>query len=519
MRQLKRITMASVAALTISVGAPASAATVCPIKGSDTLYDVMGSAISAYRAEVNPSNYIQYVGTGSGNGEKALIHTATPWQLIAPMSRNITASTNSACEALSGVGSGNCKPEIRNVLGLDAAMIIVNPGVGKCPNLNIGTDSSDPNSAPTNNDLALILGGKGGTGDWVACSAPERVAAIDRLLSCNKVSGTLEHFYRRDDNSGTSDTMREKLKIARFCNGESKPPSPGGTNVQNPDNDPIRGPCPASGPGLRKVRCTFTDPSDTANFGKDCQDTPNASGCTAGFVIAITEGDPGISDITMTIAYRVLGNANVVGYAGREAARKAPVSGQPAAGPNVNTITAANSNVRQDKYMLSRRLWLADAIIQNDTLLAHPETHDPVCAAAEAEFFSWATDALPNVSAKTGRENIDPIMVQWGFIPCTDDHSDPVGNANLCSKVTSTGYPFGEGTAAKCTASSISGGVYVETTCSSGTVCCSTGASCPSSGKCPVPAGRPTGAACSYDAQCASGSCDPFATTSVGQCL
>ena len=518
MCNLKRITMASVAALTISIGAPASAATVCPIKGSDTLFDVMTSAISAYRTEVAPTNYVQYLGTGSGNGEKALIQTATPFQLIAPMSRNLTSSANTACQALAGVGVGNCSPEIRNVLGLDAAMIIVNPGAGKCPNLNIGTNSADPTTAPTNNDLALILGGKGGAGDWVACSAPERVAAIDRLLTCNKVSGAIEHFYRRDDNSGTSDTMREKLQIARFCNGESKPPSPGGTNIQNPDNDPIRGPCPAAGPGLKQVHCTFSDPTDAANFGKDCQNTPSATGCTAGFVIALTEGDPNISDITMTIANRVLGNANVVGYAGREGTRKAPISGQPAAGPNLNTITSVNSNVRQDKYMLSRRLWLNDAIIQNDTPLAHTLT-DATCAAAEVEFFSWATDGLPNVSVHTGRENMDPILVQWGFISCTDDHTDPVGNANLCSKVGPTGYPVGVGAPTKCTVNAVSGGFFVPTSCSSGTICCSTGASCPTSGQCPVPVRRPTGSACNYDAECASGSCDPFATASVGQCL
>ncbi len=527
MGKCNRIIRPIISIITLSVGASASAQTIYPFKGSDTLFDVMTDAVAAYRAEKGPANYVEYAGTGSGNGEKAMAtHTVTPWQRIAPMSRNLTSSALSICEVR--VGAGLCRAELKNVLGLDAAVTVEGRGAfTSCTNLPLGTDPADPTTAPDGNRLQLILGGKGGTGSWKDCSSPERVAAIQALLDCNVGLGQFTHWYRRDDSSGTSDTMREKLKIARFCNGEGKPPAGvAGANLQNPDNDPIRTDCPASTPSRKAVRCTITDPA-ASGYLTDCSNNPTATGCTAGFLISLSEPDSAaVTDITMTIAARVLADSTTVGYAGREAIRRAPVAGQPAAGPTINTNTPSNSNVRQDKYLLSRRLWLQDTVDQNDTPVTTNSTGDVGRDAAEAEFFDWATSPLGVVSAKPGRENMDPIMIKWGFIPCTDDFSQPTGDGNLCSKnFGASGFPPGAGAPTKCVVNSISAGAYQATACTPGAdvICCSDGLACndPSHGgnSCPAPAGRPAGYACKYNSDCASGNCDGFATASTGTCL
>jgi hypothetical protein len=324
------------------------------------------------------------------------------------------------------------------------------------------------------------------------------------------------------------------------------------------------------------VRCTVTDPA-SANYLKDCSSkrctgtgTVNGiavaanfaacstdaecvatlgatggtctaglptttPGCTAGFVVSLSEPDNTVvTDITLTIAARALADGASVGYAGREAIRKAPVSGTPAFGPTINTNTPSNDNVRQDKYLMSRRLWLNDTCNQNDLAI-------PTCAAgavgpgcdttgvtgrdaAECLFFGWATDGLPLVSLKAGRENMDPIMVKWGFIPCTDTFGQPTGDGNLCSKsYSATGFPVGNGAPNKCVANTITAGAYVATANATADICCSDGlpgnsTSHVPANTCPVPAKRPTGAACRFDVDCVA-TCDVFGTATTGTCL
>ncbi len=572
-----RIIRQIVAVTTLTVGASASAAQF-DVKGSDTLYDVMTDAISAYRTELSPADFVHYLGTGSGNGEKAMAtHAATPFQRIAPMSRNLTSSAIATCEtgtttsrpSTGGVGAANCRAEPKNVLGLDAAVAVEGRGTfTTCGNLPLGTDPVDPTIAADNNWLQLILGGKGGTGLWTDCASPDRVNAIQQLLNCNVGLGQFSHWYRRDDSSGTSDTMREKLKIARFCNGEGKPAAGAiSANLQNPDYDPIRTDCPAGVSGSKKqVRCTVTDLT-SANYLKDCSSKrcsgnsafgcfadadcaalsagtctvgldPSTPGCTAGFLVSLSEPDnTTVTDITMTIAARVLADSSAVGYAGRESVRRAPVSGSPAIGPTVNTNTPSNNNIRQDKYLLSRRLWLQDTVNQNDAEIPICSGNGPGCDntnvsgrdAAEALFFHWATDGLPLVSAKSGRENMDPILIKWGFIACTDDFSQPSGDGNLCSKgYGASGFPAGAGAPTKCTPNSVTGTAWAVTDCATGTSCCSDGLLCETASHpagsatakaCPAPAPRPPGAACRFDSECASSSCDSFGTNTTGTCL
>jgi ABC-type phosphate transport system substrate-binding protein len=576
--------------ITLTAGASASAASVIAEKGSDTLYDVMNNAITAWSTDASkvavPTDTITYAGTGSGTGEKAMaLHSVTPYQSIAAMSRNLTAAAMKACEARPGM-AGKCRPEIRNVLGLDAATVVENAGggaVAPCSDLTIGLDAVlNDGTAPNGNQLQLILGGKDGKGTIPACTDPARVAAIEALRTCATGVTQMSHFYRRDDNSGTSDTMREKLKIDRFCNGESKPPSPGGINNDNPDNDPIRGTCPAANASRLAVKCTVTDPSvnsastavnvctgktsklcktnadclnttapvaraegtcgaanGTLRVGMDCSYSATTPGCTAGFVIPITDPDPTPAgytgaapvDQTLSIALRAQSDANggTFGYGGRTAIYIAVDGTNTATGPSIDTITPDDVNVVPDIYLLSRRLWLHDTIVQGG-VLTNESTGNTAVDAAEAKFFRWATDSAGSntQSANTGRQNMDPIMTAWGFIPCTSDSTQPSGPGNLCSKTNYNGcsvtvdkacataadcptgetckamFPLGFGAPTKCTSNTITNGLPVATACTAGTVCCSDGHTCGAADTCPVPTARAAGFACKYNADCAS---------------
>jgi len=260
----------------------------------------------------------------------------------------------------------------------------------------------------------------------------------------------------------------------------------------------------------------------TCSLGLD----PTTPGCTSGFVVSLSEPDPGQSDITMTIAKRAATDASNIGYAGRESVRKST-----AFGPTLNTNQASDGNVRGDTYLLSRRLWLQDTCNQVSGTPVTTDSTDqsPGRDAAECQFFQWATDELPQVSQKAGRENIDPILKRWGFITCTDDNSQPTGNGNLCSKnyADGSGFPNGAGAPNKCILNNATTSGWTAKACTGTDPCCSDGKACNDNShgdgaggfKCPAPAGRAKGAACRFDAECASASCDGFATATVGACL
>src|SRR5262249_28452725 len=155
--------------------------------------------------------------------------------------------------------------------------------------------------------------GVDGSGSAAACSSPKRVQAISDFSAAFGVP-IVRHFYRRDDNSGTTDTFKDKINVGRFCNGAAVGVL--GTNkthpnLNNQDLDPIRRPCDVSNPGVREqVACT------DLSTGLSCN--TNAPSCTQGLVTALSENDTSISDITVTIATRAGSDATglTVGYAG-----------------------------------------------------------------------------------------------------------------------------------------------------------------------------------------------------------
>jgi len=427
-------------------------AALVPMNGSDTLFDPITRAVMLSGAQIN------YLGGGSGKGETALLnHT----QGIAPMSRNLAASI---------IGPGGSHPSWGptpdNVLGLDAAVFVQKNVATKCP--NVQEFKSLPGN-PATHWMQLILGGVDGSGSKAACSHSARLGALQALADCMNVL-QIDHFYRRDDNSGTSDTMKEKLGLCNFCNngtGSSKGP----LNTNDADNDPIRRAC-VSGASFSPTPC---------------------NGGTLGLVVALSQPDPGASDITVSIGKRASldPNGQTVGYAGREAAYSVPGTTKI----NVHTIIPTIPNVRVGLYDLSRRLFLQKGDLNDPNVVAADPTGE------QAKLLAWATgigqSAFPSCTDSLGnpicgRPNMDPVMKQFGFVTCDDDPFNTPVPPNLCG---STPPPY---TAPTCTACGAVGA-----TCTGGTQCCSgscTGGACV--------ACFATGFACASNTDCCSGHCD-----------
>ena len=156
------------------------------------------------------SSQFAYDRSGAKAAETALLGPV-PTLRIAPMVRNFKTSVLSA--------HPNWTPGQQNIIGLDAAVIVEKnaaSGYSKCPNLAAALDSTAPGKAQVDTLLGLVLGGKGGAGTTSACSDPERLAAADALAGCFGGISFIDHFYRRDDRSGVTTTMKEKFRIQHF---------------------------------------------------------------------------------------------------------------------------------------------------------------------------------------------------------------------------------------------------------------------------------------------------------------
>jgi hypothetical protein len=419
-RTVLKTTLATSLAVVATGSAGVMAAGPYTFVGSDTLTEVVRDSIT------QSSSALIYNNTGSGAAEKALL-AAIPTQRIAPMSRNFTQDlVGNAYSTPAVVGSHpGWAPKLKNIIGLDAAVMVekaVASNYSACPDVAAALDPDTvnfPHHAEVNTMLGLILGGKDGLGDTASCSHPDRLAALDSLAGCFSgiVTGYIEHFYRRDDRSGTADTMKEKLRIKRFCSGRA----PGlvanlDNNMANDDSDPIRRKCIGAGSSYAQTPCTLYPATTPCTAGQ--------AGCTQGLVVALSQSDPSMPDITTSIARRVRldNNNSTVGFAGREAARQTGNTN-----PTLSGIGSSDYNTRTNNYLLSRRLFInwSDKLVGTGRLNAD----DIAQEAQEEALFDWMT----NTDAGNGRFNVDPILVAHGFLPCTDDFTDPQGSGNLCS--------------------------------------------------------------------------------------
>jgi hypothetical protein len=433
--------------------------------GSDTLTEVTRDSIAQCESAggLCTAGSLTYTNTGSGAAETALL-ASPPTQRIAPMSRNFKASVLTA--------HNNWNPQQQNIIGLDAAVIVQKSaasGYSKCPNLAAALDTAAPGKAQVDTLIGLVLSGKGGVGDTAACSHPDRLAAVDTLAACFGGVSFIDHFYRRDDRSGTADTMKERFRLQRFCSGRAPGLVAGlDNNMANDDADPIRRSCVAANTDNAKTPCTLNWPSTTS-----CSDTPSVAGCTQGLTVPLSQNDPGLPDITTSIARRVRLDSNnqTVGFAGREASRQ---TGNAA--PNINSISPNNFNVRASAYIASRRLFVNWSDIPVGTGRSGGRTADDIANdTAQQNLYTWITDPVLG-----GRFNVDPILIAHGFLPCTDDYSDPSGPSNLCSSQLPP--PAAESTPPQCIPDGVTG---------NGTNLCCSGAVSTSGVACPPAPCRP----------------------------
>ena len=449
----------------VAAGASGSGLAAYTFAGSDTLTQVIQDSIS----QAGLSATLTYFNTGSGQGESDALANK---QSIVPMSRNFKSSVFTT--------KNSWRPQLRNVIGLDAGVMVeVLSGTGFGPCRNLFATLGQPNSI-----LSLVLGGVGGVGTTEACRDQRRLDAIDQLAACFTGVDYLEHFYRRDDRSGTSDTFKERLGVDRFCNGrapglQSGTTSPD-TNLYNDDSDPVRRACIPADATHAKTVCTKWPSTE------QCQNTPTVAGCTQGFVVALSERDPDPTtpDMTTSIAGRVLGDGSyrTVGFAGREASR---VKGNTA--PMFNWISPSDYSVRNGKYFLARRLFVNWADTNTDAASGGAAQRT-----AETSLYNWMTD--PNGDPLPGRFNVDPIMVNHGFLPCTTDSTDPTDTDNLCNS--EWPIPAAQVTSKQCIPPGING--------NGSDACCSTGATSVASTPCPAYTCSGITSGCSSTAECCS---------------
>jgi hypothetical protein len=565
-----------------------------------------------------------YAGTGSGNAETAM-STATATgigaQSIGPMSRNFRPAfidpavpgwAPRTAAALTATGHAAWAPNVSNVVGLDAAVFVVK-ATGALDNIDFTTflDSSVPSAFKKSNInnaaiatnfgngngfgnidpacttcagaacsatcvnynsvMSIILSGVDGSGTIAACADPRRVQAIQDVAG-NLGATTLSHLFRRDDNSGTTDTFKDRIMVVkntgaqatryvytggRFCNGTAIGQITSASaqqgicsvsrattcftnadcaasgagqvcqyNLNNQDFDPIRRPCTPSDATRAPTTCT------DMTTGARCLASDNNPNCTQGFIVALSDTDPGASDITVSIGKRVgLGDGSVIGYAGREAALN---TGAKAL--KVNTIGSTDDNVRPGTYLLARRLFIQNTFVNSvdaNDIPTDTETANSVKGGGNDQLTKeqalW-TAVLSN------RTLMDPIVRQYNFIRCAaaGDGADPsLESGNLCGVTPASPVPgalsaytpsgsFGASNTGGAKSINSAGRVWtatgaVQATCAAGALCVS-GLACPAVAPlvCPDAAKLPANAPCTLNSDCTSNSCTDKFTHSTG---
>jgi hypothetical protein len=418
-------------------------------EGSDTLTEVIRNSIPLSGAN------LVYKNTGSGQAEKNMVHDTTYfgspanyYQGIGPMSRNFVGQVIDPLCATRSPATCNTTtkpymnhqawaPTAKEVIGLDGAVLSVQTVAGYCLNIDAALqDPTNPAIAAMNSDLAIILGGYNASGTSKAttaeCAAPERLAALARLVGCMGIN-RLDHIYRRDDKSGTQDTWREHLQFPRWCNGKSEGTGNDAVgskgNLANKDLDPIRRRCVPSdytyaadgttvtGGTTAPTTCTYYPLATTCKAGDPDITDPSYGTikCSQGLVVALSEVDFGSKDITISIGNRVKHDPNgfSMGLAGLASVANSDVVGF-VAGTNINSITFEPGNIRNGQYLMARRLFLQGKTnaAHNATVSGDPDTGRDV---EESKFYNWVTN----------RCNALPVVVEAGFLPPLDDCHAP----------------------------------------------------------------------------------------------
>ena len=255
------------------------------LKGSDTLEAVTNSVLSQCPAATG----VSYLGTGTGNGENAMVAGT---QQIAPMSRKVKCSISSTNPSSQG-----------KVLGYDGLSIVRSQCTfvnGDCQSytsipgytFQAGTDNGAYTVAC--DKLRVLYFGRDHN-NVTDCNSATRQALVnswDNVFegAVSEASCTqLRHAFRRDDASGTTDTLKGVCALpsaAVFCNGTT-----------GQDNDPIRRPATpanydiAAADGTLGVVLPISVPSTATNIYSP--GTPSTNSCGA-FAAGTTRCSSGV---------------------------------------------------------------------------------------------------------------------------------------------------------------------------------------------------------------------------------
>jgi hypothetical protein len=457
--------------------------------GSDTLTNIAQAAIKGSHA------CLSYHNIGSSQGEANMLfgggisglssRAATAYQGFAPMSRNYTSNI------LANSTGATWAPDEHNVVAIDAGVFAFWPKTGGCVNLNDKIPSSCSTqcaSAITNNvsGLAVLVGGSPASGSvskgtTAECSDPCRTCLLGYLISpsCEDVSGTFQHIYRRDDKSGTQDTFREKITDASgnpvkfWCNGKSEGDNgnPGG-NIKNEDLDPVRTSCVGDDGTHAYSKCTHYPLKYTCKFGDSAlpanstvtRHEPTGASyssstgwtttysdvsytnpyshdipCTQGVVVALSENDPGSDDITISIGNRVKTEGGLsIGLAGKAAQ---DLISPPNVAVNINTITVDPGNIYPGAYKFSRRLFFQRNAAFTDSVTS---STDQVAGRKAEETLVW------NYATNTPC-SLTPAIKTAGFLDrmefgCADNCTSGSGSTSEGGILTCASASAGAGT-------------------------------------------------------------------------
>ncbi|MDF3068224.1 MAG: hypothetical protein K0R38_3825 [Polyangiaceae bacterium] len=361
----------------IAVGAVVSGAGALALKGSDTLEAVTNLVLVGDATHDCGAATLTYAGTGSGNGENAMIAGT---QQISPMSRTLKASV---CAA---------NPNYRqNAIALDGIAVLVSRREGTAgvagssltaapvtdPTLKTCLGVKFTAGAPFNRIRTLFGGGDGtaatANGTAAACTNAFRTSTVNNWTNytsstCGHAGNPIRHAFRRDDASGTTDAFKSLTGVTAFCNG---------TSTQ--DNDPLRRTCDADeqvcGPDgklgiVLPIAVPATNPypgagspADTAadrlarwnagEFHRIHQSKTLAKDPVSGANVTPCRR----ADSTQQIGCLVAVSPYSTGYAGLEATTVSGVTSL-----KVGNVVPRKDTIRAGTYPLARRLFVNDLV-------------------------------------------------------------------------------------------------------------------------------------------------------------
>jgi ABC-type phosphate transport system substrate-binding protein len=216
---IKRIT-AVAAFLAAGASAASAGAQALQMKGSDTLEPITKNVIGGTGA-TNPcsvaalTSFIQYIGTGSSNGENAIIASGSV-QYVAPMSRALGSSA-AVCTGHETTAQGIKFARDGLVIVADTEATHTCGGGNANDPANPGFVTNSDLGAPWKHTLRVLFTGlpnnpPDNTGQ--DCNSAERNAFVNAYSTVFPVGCTpastctkIRHLYRRGDASGTTDTF------------------------------------------------------------------------------------------------------------------------------------------------------------------------------------------------------------------------------------------------------------------------------------------------------------------------